>query len=124
MSQHPGASIWTGTQFPITPSASSPAPTRSAQPDPEEVQAVLGALTSALPPGHFRPSDEVLLLAFCRAAAVERKVGERMLHEPHAISLSERATYQQAVRTLDMLGSRLCLCPQSRQPRRPGRPRK
>jgi hypothetical protein len=126
VSQHPvgGASIWPASRFPNTSAPSTtPAPARSAQPDPQ-VRIIMDQITATMPAGHFQPTDQQVLECFARACAVEKKIGQRMLETPHVVTLAERAAYQQSIKAIDLLSSKLQLNPQSRQPRRPGRPRK
>jgi hypothetical protein len=117
-----GASIWSANQLPSSPSTAS-ATAQPAQPAPE-VAAIMSSLAAAMPAGHFRPADEPVLATFARALLIERRLGEKLLHQAFMTTAAERAAYREAIRAIDSLSSRLQLNPQSRGPRRPGRPRK
>src|SRR5262249_55315082 len=63
-------------------------------------RAVFDAVIAVMPTGHFQIGDGVLLAAFARAAAVERKIAKATLSDPNTITTSEREAYADAVRAL------------------------
>jgi phage terminase small subunit len=70
---------------------------------------------------HFRPSDLPLLVQYCEAAALAARAVQELQNDDAKASWLIR--WEKACRTLTALSARLRLCPQSRIPNNPTRPK-
>jgi phage terminase small subunit len=111
----------TGPLNAIRPVASIP---RRLQPPDglsEGARAEFLRIVTAERPDHFRKSDLSLLIQYCEAAALaERAVRELQREDAKASWLTR---WEKATRTMVALSARLRICPQSRQPNNPTRPK-
>jgi phage terminase small subunit len=94
--------------------------------NPDE-RAVFVGIVATVAADHFRPSDLVLLSAYCRAIVREREASEHLAHGVVSIDnkLSSWVTVQaQALKQMMSLARMLKLTPLARRsnPSRPGKP--
>jgi hypothetical protein len=118
MAQHPigGTTIWSpGLLSSATAKIATEVASSGNEVVPDLVQAAVDEVIASMPPDHFRSGDHPVLEAFARAIVVERRIGQAMMDHPYSVTLSERSSYDRAIKTLGTLALKLGLCPQARQ---------
>jgi hypothetical protein len=83
-------------------------------------RAIFKATIASVPPAHFQPEDAVLLAAYCRAAALERRASEELAVCGTAGDRASPwlAVWREALHALSSLTIRLRLGPKARHPDR------